>query len=135
MKRTADDDAYVAQFALELRHKYESAKKKSVTDQAFAESIGVERPSLDRYLDGEAMPSVRTVALAYQNHEIAVPYREILVEKVLPRKTRSRASLVSDQMVLPLTIETEKSGTRLDLKLDTISPRKYLLKLTVRRAG
>jgi transcriptional regulator with XRE-family HTH domain len=135
MKRTADDDVYVARFALELRQKYERAKKNGVTDQVFAESIGVERPSLDRYLDGEAMPSVRTVVLAYKNHEVAVPYMEISVEKALPRKTRSRAPLVSDQMVLPLKIEAEKSGARFDLKLDSISARKYSLKVTVRRTG
>jgi transcriptional regulator with XRE-family HTH domain len=67
-KRTADDDAFVMRFASELRREYEKAKAKDggTSDQAFAESIGVERASLDRYLNGKSMPSVRTVAFAYQ---------------------------------------------------------------------
>jgi hypothetical protein len=43
MKRTAEDDTFAVEFWRELKAKYAVAKRKGVTDQVFAESIGVER--------------------------------------------------------------------------------------------
>jgi transcriptional regulator with XRE-family HTH domain len=134
MKRTIDDDAFVAQFADELRRNYDLAKKQGVSDQVFAESIGVERPQLDRYLDGKAMPSVRTVAFAFQKYQIAIPYRRISLQRALPKSRRKKLPPPPIQMVLPFTIQTEKAGARVDVKLSPVSTRKFVLRLTVDQA-
>ncbi len=134
MKRTTADDAFIANFAPELKRKYEEAKQNGVTDQAFAESIGVERPQLDRYLDGQSMPSVRTVAFAYHEYNIAIPYQGISLQRALPKSSKTRPR-VPAQMVLPLTIETDKATARIDFKLVPISTRKVELRLTVKNAS
>jgi transcriptional regulator with XRE-family HTH domain len=133
-KRTAADDTFIAIFSPELKRKYEEAKQKGVTDQTFAESIGVERPQLDRYLDGKSMPSVRTVAFAYREYNIAIPYQGISLQSALPKSRKTRPP-VPGQMVLPLTIETDKAKARIDFKLVPISPRKVELRLTVKSAS
>jgi transcriptional regulator with XRE-family HTH domain len=135
MKRTSDDDAFIARFAPELRRKYQAAKSVGVTDQAFAESIGVERPSLDRYLDGKSMPSVRTVALAYRNHQVGVPYAGVSLRKALSGKGRSSPRPAADQMVLPFIIETQKAGARMNLRIDPVSARRFAIRLTLDRAS
>jgi transcriptional regulator with XRE-family HTH domain len=134
-ERTTDDDAFVAQFAPALKRAYEKAKAERMTDQVFAESIGVERPQLNRYLDGESMPSVRTVAFAHQRYGIAIPYNRISLQDALPRRGRKKRSEPPAQMVFPFTIETEKAGDRVELKLDPVSARKFSLRLIVDRAG
>jgi transcriptional regulator with XRE-family HTH domain len=134
MKRTIDDDAFVAQFAGELRRIYDVAKKKGLSDQVFAESIGVERPQLDRYLDGKAMPSVRTVAFAFQKYQIAIPYRHISLQQALLKSGRKKIPPPAVQMVLPFTIRTEKAGAKVDVKLSPVSARKFVLQLTVDQA-
>ena len=134
-KRTADDDAFVERFASELRREYEKAKRGGMSDQVFAESIGVERASLDRYLNGESMPSVRTVAFAYRGHRIAIPYQQVSLQAALPRASRKKRPEPPSQMVLPFVVETEKAGTRVDIKLDSVSARKFAFRLIVDRAG
>src|SRR5580704_1959498 len=126
MKRTIDDDAFVAQFASELRRKYELAKSQGMSDQVFAESIGVERPQLDRYLDGKAMPSVRTVAFAFQKYQIAIPYRRISLQRALPKTEQRKKPSPPSQMVFPFTIQTEKAAARVHVKLSPVSARNLL---------
>jgi transcriptional regulator with XRE-family HTH domain len=134
-KRTADDDAFVVSFASELRREYGKAKRNGVSDQAFAESIGVERPQLNRYLDGESMPSVRTVVLAYQEYAIAIPYRRVSLQRALPKKGRRKEQDRLAQLVLPFTIQTERAAARVGLKLSPVSARRFELRLTVEEAG
>ena len=134
-KRAADDDAFVVRFALELKRKYQEAKRAGKSDQVFAESIGVERASLDRYLNGESMPSVRTVAFAYREYGIAIPYKRVSLQDALPKRGRKRNREALAQMVLPFIVQTEKAGTRVDLKLDSASDRKFAFRLIVDRAG
>jgi len=74
MKRTPEDAAFAVEFGRELYVKYSDAKTRGVTDDVFAKSIGVVRAQLDKYLRGEAVPSVRTVALAHAGYGIAVAY-------------------------------------------------------------
>ena len=135
MKRTVDDDAFVAQFAPALKRAYQKAKEEEMTDQAFAESIGVERAQLDRYLNGESMPSVRTVAFAYRGYGIAIPYNRISLQGAFPKRARRNKSEPLAQMVLPFTIQAEKAAARVDLKLDSVSARKFAFRLIVGRAG
>ena len=135
-KRTADDDAFIAQFAPALKREYEKAKKNGMRDQTFAESIGVERASLDRYLDGKSMPSARTIAFAYREYGIAVPYDRVSLQDALPKRSRKKKKPEPlTQMVLPFTIQTEKSAARVDLKLDSVSARTFTFRLIVGRVG
>lgn len=135
MKRTGDDDAFVDQFAPALRREYEKAKREGMSDQVFAESIGVERPQLNRYLDGDSMPSVRTVAFAYRKYGIAIPYNRVSLRGALPIRGRKKKPEALAQMVLPFTIQTEKAAARVDLKLDSVSARKFAFRLIVDQAG
>jgi transcriptional regulator with XRE-family HTH domain len=134
-ERTADDDAFVTQFAPALKRAYEREKTKGMTDQEFAESIGVERPQLNRYLDGESMPSVRTVAFAHREYQIAIPYDRVSLQGALPKRGRRKKPEPPVQMVLPFTIQTAKAAARVDLKLDSASARKFAFRLIVDQAG
>jgi transcriptional regulator with XRE-family HTH domain len=134
-ERTADDDAFVARFAPALKRAYKKAKAEGMTDQDFAESIGVERPQLNRYLDGDSMPSVRTVAFAHRKYGIAVPYRRMSLQDALPKTGPKQKPAPLTQMVLPFTIQAEKTAARVGLKLDPVSSRRFALRLIVGRAG
>lgn len=134
-ERTADDDAFVRQFAPALKRVYRGEKEVGMTDQEFAESIGVERPQLNRILDGESMPSVRTVAFAHQEYKIAIPYSRVSMRGALPTKRGKQKPAPTSQMVLPFTIQTGKGGAKVDLKLAPISARTFALRLIVDRAG
>jgi hypothetical protein len=134
-ERSADDDAFIVQFSSALKRAYEKAKREGTTDQAFAVSVGVERPQLNRYLDGESMPSVRTVAFAYREYGIAIPYNRVLLQGALPARGGRRKPEPLTQMVLPFTIQTEKAAARVDLKLDSVSARKFAFRLIVDQAG
>lgn len=135
-KRTDDDDVFIAQFAPALKREYEKAKKRGVTDQAFAESIGVERPSLTRYLDGESMPSVRTIAFAHRDYRIAIPYSGVSLQNALPKTARKTAkNKPLNQMVFPFFIQTKKSMAKVGIRLDPVSDRKFTLSLIVDQAG
>jgi transcriptional regulator with XRE-family HTH domain len=134
-ERTTDDDAFVAQFAPALKRAYKKEKEKGTTDQVFAESIGVERPQLNRYLDGESMPSVRTVAFAHKEYGIAIPYNRVSLQDAIPKRGRKRKPEAPTQMVLPFTIQAEKTAAKVDLKLDPVSAGKFALRLIVGKAG
>lgn len=60
VKRTREDDIYAEQFGEQLAKVYLAAKSNGTTDHVFAESIGVERAQLRKYLRGEAVPNVTT---------------------------------------------------------------------------
>ncbi|MGA7558803.1 MAG: helix-turn-helix transcriptional regulator [Terriglobales bacterium] len=134
-ERTTDDDAFVEQFAPALKRAYQKAKEKGVTDQTFAESIGVERPQLNRYLDGESMPSVRTVAFAHREYGIAIPYNRVSLQHALPKGGRRKQLQPVTQMVLPFTIQAEKAAAKVDLRLDSVSARRFAFRLIVDQVG
>ena len=135
MKRTPDDDAFIKQFAPALRQKYQKAKEDGMSDQVFAESIGVERISLSRYLDGESMPSVRTIAFAYSKYRISIPYKRVSLQNAIPKKgRRPMQEKQSGQLILPFTVQTENVGTNINLKLDSASAGKIEFRLIIDRA-
>jgi len=138
MKRTeeriADDDAFLRQFRPALRRAYDKAKKEEKTDEEFAESIGVERPQMIRMLEEGAMPSVRTVAFAYRNHQISVPYKRISLQAAIPANGAKAKPELPKQLILPFTVYAEKTGSNVDLKLDSASDGKFKLRLIVDRA-
>jgi len=133
MKRTPeDDDAFVAQFAEELNLHYRRAKKREVTDQDFADSIGVKRAQLDRYLEGGPLPSLRTVALAYQNYGIAIPYAGIPISPVVGSSRPRRRKAKTEQLLLPFTLRAE-GPRRVDVKIEPLSARTFQVRLTIKR--
>lgn len=132
MKRTPEDTAFATEFGRELKSRYDHAKKRGVTDDGFAKSIGVVRAQLDRYLRGEAVPGVRTVALAHREYGIALPYGAIPVIKALKGRRRQQQSIL-DQLELPFTLWAEGPG-KFDLKLRPVSTRKFALSLTIKKA-
>ncbi len=132
MKRTPQDDAFAADFARELARKYSEEKRRRVTDQAFAESIGVARAQLDKYLRGDAMPSVRTVALALREHGVEVPYDKIPVHKSLDRKKRPKKTGDPGQMLLPFRILSEGPET-IGVSFKPVSTRNFEVHLTVKK--
>ena len=43
--------------------------------------LGVTGPGLQKYLDGDTVPSLRTIVLAYLVYKISVPYQGVEVAK------------------------------------------------------
>jgi transcriptional regulator with XRE-family HTH domain len=131
MKRTSEDDAFAADFGRVLNLKYAEAKRAGTTDQNFAESIGVERAQLDKYLRGEAVPSIRTVALAFREHNISVAYRGIKTNRAISGKPNSRRAPSQTQLLLPFSIRSE--GTEnIEVKFRPLGTRNFQLELTIR---
>ena len=130
MKRTPEDTAFAAEFGRELKSKYDEAKKRNVTDDEFAKSVGVVRAQLDRYLRGEAVPGVRTVALAHREYGIAFSYGGTSMTEALAGR---RKASISDQLELPFTLWAEGPG-KFNLKIQPVSARKFALRLTIRKA-
>ena len=78
-----------------------------------------------------AMPSLRTVVLAYREFGIAVPYAGVqTIAMVSKRGKKKKASEL--QMNLPLTIEAPQGAIDVIIKKKT--PQRYRLQLRVRRA-
>jgi len=132
MKRTPEDTEFAVQFGRELKGKYEEAKRRGMTDAEFAESIGVVRAQLDKYVRGEAVPGIRTIALAKQKYGIAVPYDGIVVSK--SARGRRRTQQPPDQLELPFVIWAEGPG-QYDLKLRPVSARKFALDVVIKRTS
>ena|ERR1051325_10303168 len=135
MKRTPQDDTFATEFGAALMKKYLEAKNADISDQVFANSIGVERAQLDKYLRGEATPSVRTVVLAYRKYKIAVSYEGVLVRKAINDGKLPRARLANtDQLSLPFTIRAE-GPENIELKFKPLSTRQFELQVTVKNRG
>jgi len=132
MKRTQEDTEFAALFGRELKAKYDAAKRGDMTDAEFADSIGVVRAQLDKYLRGEAVPGIRSIALAKQRYGIDVPYDGIFVSK--SAKKRGRNEPTTDQLELPFVIWAEGPG-QYDLKLRPVSARKFALDVVIKRTS
>jgi len=133
VKRTPEDDTFAAQFGERLEQAYEAAKSKSVTDQAFAESIGVQRPQLRKYFRGEAVPSVRTVALARRRYGISVSYAGVETGKLLGRHSKGRTVTNPVQLRLPFSLEIPEPE-KYEVELKAIRPKRYELRIRAKRA-
>jgi transcriptional regulator with XRE-family HTH domain len=132
MKRTPEDDSFAIDFGRELTVKYSRAKRRGVTDQVFAASIGVARAQLDKYLRGEAVPSVRTVALALRKHAVAVPYDKIPLQSSLDRKKRPKRTIETGQLLLPFTILSE-GPEKIGVRFKPVSSRNFEVHLLVKK--
>ena len=113
----------------ELRAKY---AKRQGSDEDFAKELDVSRPALKKYLNGTAMPGVRTVALAYANLQIHVSY-EKFDAKLLCSRGRSNRRSVEAQMLLPFAIESLEQDN-VDIKLEK-KPNRIALNVSIRFAS
>jgi transcriptional regulator with XRE-family HTH domain len=133
VKRTPEDDIFAEQFGERLEEAYKTAKAQGITDQVFAEAIGVERPQLRKYFRGQAVPSVRTVALAQRRYGVSVPYARVDTGTLLGSRPRRQPQPKMMQLRLPFSIEGGESGDY-DVEVRAIKPRKYELRIRTKRA-
>ena len=133
MKRTDEDQQFGAEFAKRLRPFYDKALESGVTEKAFARRLGVDRGGLQRYLQKHAMPSHRTIVLAYREFGIAIPYAGIESRTLISSKGRKRGRVSELQMTLPLTIEAPQG--EIDVRIKKSSSQRFRLQLQVRKVG
>jgi len=111
VKQTAEDLQFAKEFVRQLRPKYNKAreldpdKPKVKFDEEFAETLGVDRAALWKYLNSPKppTPAIRTVVLAFKNYEIAVRYRGVDTKNILTKRHRHK-QVSEQQMELPFFI-------------------------------
>lgn len=133
MKRTEEDQEFGAEFARRLRPFYERALADGKTEKEFARRLGVDRGGLQRYLRASAMPSFRTVVLAYREFGIAIPYASIESGLLVSRKGKRRRKTSEFQMDLPFTIEAPQGEISVVIKRK--SPQRIRLQLRALKQG
>jgi transcriptional regulator with XRE-family HTH domain len=133
MKRTEEDREYGAEFAKRLRPFYKKALEDGLTEKEFAGRLGVDRGGLQRYLKTNAMPSFRTIVLAYREFGIAIPYAGATSAALISGKGRKRRRVSELQMDLPLTIEALQG--EIDVVIKRKSPQRIRLQLRALRRG
>ena len=116
MKRTDEDRQFGAEFAKRLRPFYEVALDQGQTEKDFARRLGVDRGGLQRYLRTGAMPSFRTVVLAYREFRIVIPYANTDSTVLVSGKGKRRRRASELQMDLPLTIEAPQGEIHVVIK-------------------
>ena len=127
MKRTDEDRQFGAEFAKRLSPFYERALADGQTEKEFARRLGVDRGGLQRYLRTNAMPSFRTIVLAYREFGIAIPYASTESLPLVSGRGRRRRSVSELQMDLPLTIEAPQGEISVVVKKK--SPQRVRLQL------
>lgn len=116
MKRTEEDRQFGAEFAKRLRPFYKVALDQGQTAKDFARRLGVDRGGLQRYLRTGAMPSFRTVVLAYREFGIIIPYADTDSAALVSGKGKRRRRTSELQMDLPLTIEAPQGEINVVIK-------------------
>ena len=119
-----EDLQFIKRFSDRLKEEY--AKHKG-SDAEFARMLDVSRPALKKYLDGKAMPGVRTVALAYVNLGIRVSYGKFDAKWLVSRGRSNRKS-VEAQMLLPFAIE---SLTQENIEVELVEKKKNRISMNV----
>jgi len=133
MKRTEEDEQFGAEFAERLKPFYEKAIAEGQTEKAFARRLGVDRGGLQRYLRTGAMPSFRTIVLAYREFGIAIPYARTEPVPLLSGRGKRRRRVSELQMDLPLTIEAPQGEINVVIKRR--SPQRVRLQLRALKLG
>ena len=131
MKRTDEDQQFGAEFAKRLKPFYERALTEGQTEKDFARRLGVDRGGLQRYLRTNAMPSFRTIVLAYQEFGITIPYAGIRSTTLISKRGKRRRTPSEQQMYLPLTIEAPDG--EVDVVIKRKSPQRIRLQLRAAR--
>jgi transcriptional regulator with XRE-family HTH domain len=132
MKRTDEDQQFGAEFAKRLRPFYERALADGQTEKEFALRLGVDRGGLQRYLRTGAMPSFRTIVLAYREFGIAIPYAGTEPGRLTSGRAKRRKTSEL-QMDLPLTIEAPHGEISVVIKRK--SPQRIRLQLRALKRG
>lgn len=134
MKRTEEDQQFGAEFAKKLKPFYDKALASGQTEKAFARRLGVDRGGLQRYLQKHAMPSHRTIVLAYKEFGIAIPYAGTETQRLVSSRGKKKPHRFSGlQMTLPLTIEAPQG--EIDVRIKKHSSQRFRLQLQVRKVG
>jgi transcriptional regulator with XRE-family HTH domain len=133
MKRTDEDHEFGVEFSRRLKSFYENALASGQTEKEFAKRLGVDRGGLQRYLRSNAMPSFRTIVLAYREFGIAIPYAGVEPLSLLVRKAKRRRRTAELQMDLPLTIEAPQGEISVIIKKKT--PQRIRLQLRALKSG
>jgi transcriptional regulator with XRE-family HTH domain len=133
MKRTDEDQQFGAEFAKRLRPFYERALADGKTEKEFARRLGVDRGGLQRYLRTSAMPSFRTIVLAYREFGIAIPYAGTESVPLVSGRGKRRRKTSELQMDLPLTIEAPQGEISVVIKRK--SPQRIRLQLRALKLG
>jgi transcriptional regulator with XRE-family HTH domain len=133
MKRTDEDQQFGAEFAKRLRPFYDRALANGQTEKEFARRLGVDRGGLQRYLRTSAMPSFRTIVLAYREFGIAIPYASTESGPLVSGRGKRRRKTSALQMDLPLTIEALQG--EIDIVVKKKSPQRIRLQLRALRLG
>jgi hypothetical protein len=131
-KRTPEDDEFIREFSRQLNSVYNNQGEQKVSDDVFARRIGVSRTGLQDYLNGDAMPSLRTVVLSFEQYKINVPYMGI---SLFPDSKRNKGiKRRIEQLTLPLAITAHHTQT-VDMKLDPKGLNAFELRITIPRTG
>ena len=138
MKQTADDLTFAKEFARRLRPKYKEALKENLTkpkvkfDEEFAQTLGVDRAALWKYLNSPKppTPSIRTVVLAFKNYQIAVRYENVDTKAILTKARRTK-SVSEEQMELPFFIRASgPHNVGMKLEPQRVGGRLWRLRIT-----
>jgi transcriptional regulator with XRE-family HTH domain len=132
MKKTPEDQDYAYRFGYRLEKAYSSAKSQGITDAVFADSIGVERSALKKYLLGKSTPSLRTVALAKCRYNIDVPYGETELGGILKR-SKHMPQPIPRQLRLPIAISVAHPD-KFEVELRQLRSSKYELRISSKSA-
>jgi transcriptional regulator with XRE-family HTH domain len=124
-----EDLRFIEMFSQRLNEEYDKHKG---SDAEFASKLDVSRAALKKYLDGKAMPGVRTVALAYANLNINASYGKFDA-KLLRSRARSNRRSVEAQLLLPFAIESLKQEN-IDIALVDKKPNRIELNVSIRFA-
>ncbi len=133
MKRTDEDRQFGIEFAKRLRPFYDKALTNGETEKRFARRLGVDRGGLQRYLTAGAMPSFRTIVLAYREFGISIPYASMDPAPLVSRKGGRRRQTSELQMDLPLTIEAPQGEINVVIK--KTSPQRVRLQVRALKLG
>jgi transcriptional regulator with XRE-family HTH domain len=119
-----EDLRYKDEFTKRLNDEY---KKHAGSDAAFAAKLDVTRQALKKYLNGEVMPGLRTVALAYVNLGINVSYGKFDA-KLLCSRGKSNKRSVEAQLLLPFAIESLSQD---DVQIELVDKKKNRIEMSV----
>ena len=125
-----EDLRFIEMFSQRLNEEY---RKRKGSDAEFARKLDVSRAALKKYLDGKAMPGVRTVALAFANLNINVSYGKFDAKRLSSRGKSNRQS-VEAQLLLPFAIESLKQEN-IDISLVDKKPNRIELNVSIRFAN
>lgn len=133
MKRTEEDHEFGVEFAKQLKPFYDKALADGQTEKEFAKLIGVDRGGLQRYLKTNAMPSFRTIVLAYRKFGIAIPYAGTEAYPLISGRAKRRRKTSELQLDLPLTIEAPRGEISVVIKKQ--SPQRIRFQLKALKLG